>query len=65
MTARRYLTIVQDARGYPAPGEPPSEGPPNGPAPPVLHAVVLADDYEALEAENARLRAIFNPEQEA
>lgn len=46
---RRYLTIVQDARGYPPSYAPLEEGPPTGPAPPTVHQVVLADDYEALE----------------
>lgn len=56
MSARRYLAVVQDPRGYPAPGEPLEAAPPGGPAQPVIHTVVRADDYEALEAENARLR---------
>ena len=31
---RRYLTIVQDGRGYPGPGEPRDPAPPDGPKPP-------------------------------
>ncbi len=53
---RRYLTIIQDPAGYPAPGEPLEPAPPDGPAPPVMHSVVLADDYEALLAALERLR---------
>jgi hypothetical protein len=56
--ARRYLTIIQAAEGYPPPGAPREAAPPDGPAEPVVHTVVMADAYEALEAENARLRPI-------
>lgn len=58
MPARRYLAIVQDARGYPAPGDPLEPAPPDGPAQPVIHTVVLADEYERIEREAERLRAI-------
>lgn len=54
--ARRYLAVVQAAEGYPGPDDPREAAPPDGPAPPVLHTVVLEADYEALEAENAELR---------
>jgi hypothetical protein len=53
MSARRYLVLIQDAKGYPARGAPlPTKQP-------MLHNAVLADDYEALEAENERLRAVL------
>lgn len=45
--ARRYLTIIQDARGYPAPGGPLDKAPPEGPEQPQIVSVVRADDYEA------------------
>lgn len=45
---RRYLTIVQDARGYPGPNTRRDLAPPDGPAEPVVHTVVLADDFEGL-----------------
>lgn len=45
---RRYLTIVQDARGYPGPNARRDLAPPDGPAEPVIHRVVLADDFEDL-----------------
>lgn len=48
MSVRRYLTIVQAPEGYPAP-KAPLEDAPSVPQP-MLHSVVLADDYEALEA---------------
>lgn len=51
MTARRYLAVVQDPRGYPAPGGELEPAPPEGPAPPVMHSVVLADDFERVERE--------------
>jgi hypothetical protein len=54
MTARRYVTVIQAPEGYPPPGdlEPkPSLGPPH----PVIHTVVLAEDYEA---EVERLKAV-------
>jgi hypothetical protein len=56
-STRRYVAVVQAAEGYPAPGAPLESAPPDGPAPPVLHSVVLADEYEALAAEAERLRA--------
>lgn len=46
---RRYLTIVQDARGYPGPNARRDLAPPDGPAEPVVHSVVLGDDFEDLE----------------
>lgn len=55
-TARRYLAVVQAAEGYPAPGEPLEAAPPDGPAPPILHSVVLADDYEELQRTAKGLR---------
>lgn len=45
MKARRYLVVIQDARGYPAGDQPIVEDPPS---PPVLHHVVLAEDYDRL-----------------
>lgn len=58
MTARRYLAVVQAPEGYPASGDRLEAGPSEGPAPPTVHTVVLADDYEALEAEVGRLRPV-------
>lgn len=46
--ARRYLVLIQDARGYPHRGQEPA--PPEGPAGPVIRTAVLEDDYEAMEA---------------
>lgn len=54
MTARRYIAVVQAPEGYPAPNAP-LEDAPSVPTP-ILHSVVHADDYEALHAENVRLR---------
>lgn len=44
---RRYVMVIQDARGYVEAGtlEP---GPPDGPTPPVVHSVVLTAAHEAL-----------------
>lgn len=58
MSARRYLVVVQDPRGYPGhrerelePAPPELEpAPPEGPKQPVIHTAVLADDFEAMEA---------------
>lgn len=50
---RRYLAIIQDARGYPAPGEPLDKAPPEGPEQPMVYSVVKADEHDA---EVARLR---------
>jgi hypothetical protein len=47
---RRYLTIIQDLRGYPPPGD---NAPLGGLEQPVLHQVVKADEHEA---EVQRLR---------
>ena len=44
---RRFVTVIQDERGYPAPGQL-DFAPPDGPKPPVVVAVVKADEYEAL-----------------
>lgn len=52
-SARRYATIVQAPGGYPPRGAPPEPAP--DPPNIVLHTVVLADDYEALEAERDEL----------
>ena len=43
---RRYLTIIQDERGYPGPDAPLDKAPPDGPKPPEVVQVVLAADYE-------------------
>lgn len=53
--ARRYLTVIQAAQGYPPPRTPLEPAPPDGPAQPVIHTVVLADDYEELERHVKRL----------
>lgn len=50
-SARRYLAIVQAREGYPA--LPTSS---DQPAPPMVHRVVLADDYEAVRVEGLVLR---------
>lgn len=42
MSARRYLVLIQAAKGYPARGEPV----PGDYEQPLLHQAVLADDYE-------------------
>lgn len=47
MSARRYITIIQDEHGYPPLGEL-DPAPPDGPKPPVVHTVVLADEYDRL-----------------
>jgi hypothetical protein len=52
--ARTYVTVIQAAEGYPSDSE--LRKLEELPAPPVIHAVVLLDDHEKLEAENARLR---------
>lgn len=46
---RRYLAIVQDPRGYPPRDAELDPAPPEGPAPPVIHSVVLEVDYDAME----------------
>lgn len=48
--ARRYLAVIQDPKGYPPRGALLEPAPPEGPAPPVIHEVVLATDYERLRA---------------
>ena len=54
--ARRYLTVIQDPRGYPTKlGTEPA--PPEGPSEPVLLSVVKADDYEAIQADRDALAA--------
>lgn len=57
--ARRYVAVIQDARGYPAPGAPLEPGPPEGVGPPVIHSVVLADDHERVERERDKLADII------
>jgi hypothetical protein len=47
MSARRYIAVVQDPRGYPPPGEL-DPAPPEGPDQPVIHSVVLAEEYDRL-----------------
>lgn len=64
MAARRYLAVVQDPRGYPAPGEPLEAAPPEGPAQPVIHTVVLADEYDDLAAKVARLQVELDEAEE-
>jgi len=56
MSARRFLAVIQDERGYPATGMDLDPAPPDGPKPPMVLSVVKADDYEALESENRWLR---------
>ena len=46
--ARRYLALVQDPRGYPAPGGPLPPKPPEGPEQPMLFHVVKAEAYDEL-----------------
>ncbi len=46
MSARRYVTIIQDPRGYPEPGEYEDDL-----TTVTMHEVVLRDDYETLLAE--------------
>ena len=43
---RRYVAVLQDPRGYPAPGQPPEDAPPDGPFPLTVVSVVKADDHE-------------------
>ena len=67
-SARRYLAIVQDARGYPPPGEL-DPAPPEGPGQPMVYSVVKADDFERVQAErDEAIRLLANatdPENEA
>jgi hypothetical protein len=56
--ARTYVTIVQAPEGYPADSE--LRKLEETPAPPVVHAVVLRDDYEKVEAENVEMRKALN-----
>lgn len=58
MSARRYMVIVQDERGYPGAGEL-SPAPPEGPKPPMLLAAVLEADFEHVEDERDRLKAML------
>lgn len=51
---RRFLTVIQDERGYPGPGQL-DPAPPDGPKPPMMLQVVKADDYEALLREHFAL----------
>jgi hypothetical protein len=51
VSARRYIAVVQAAEGYPARGAALEQAPPDGPAPPVIHSVVLEDDFAALESQ--------------
>lgn len=50
---RRYLAIVQDERGYPAPTAALDEAPPGGPEAPCVVSVVKAEEHEA-EVERLR-----------
>ena len=43
---RRYLTVIQDERGYPGPGDPKDMAPPVGPKPPEVVQVVTVTDHE-------------------
>jgi hypothetical protein len=43
---RRYLAVIQDARGYPASDEP-LPAPPEGPIQPLIVSVVKADEHDA------------------
>lgn len=52
MSARRYLAVVQDPRGYPSPRE--SVTAEDAPPLPVLHEVVKVDEYERVVAERDR-----------
>lgn len=52
--ARTYVTVIQAPEGYQSDSE--LRTLEETPAPPVMHAVVLLDDHEKLEAENKRLR---------
>jgi hypothetical protein len=56
--ARTYVTVIQAAEGYPSDAELPTLE--ETPARPVLHAVVMLDDHEKLEAEVERLRETLN-----
>lgn len=51
--ARTYVTVIQSPEGYPSDSE--LRTLEETPASPVVHAVVLLDDHEKLEAENERL----------
>lgn len=48
-TARRFLALVQEAGGYPAPLADLDPAPPEGPAQPALHSVVKVSDLLAPE----------------
>jgi hypothetical protein len=52
--ARRYIAVIQAPEGYPLPGTA-SEDAPSVPEP-VIHQVVLATVYEAMEAERDEWR---------
>jgi hypothetical protein len=49
MSVRRYITVVQDPRGYPSNTADLDPAPPEGPEPPMVYSVVKADDFERLE----------------
>lgn len=59
MSARRYVVVVQAEQGYPATW-PSDETPIPSPSQPVLYTAVLLTDYEAVEAEVERLRALLD-----
>jgi hypothetical protein len=59
VSARRYIAVVQAPGGYPGPDDPLEAAPPEGPAPPMLHTVVMEAEYEAIEKDRDRLRALI------
>lgn len=58
-SVRRYLIVIQDARGYPEPGADLEPAPPEGPEQPVMRSAVLADDYERVARERDDLAHIL------
>lgn len=55
---RRYIAVVQDARGYPSAGDL-ENAPPDGPEQPMLYTVVKADEHEAELAATAEERDAY------
>jgi hypothetical protein len=53
--SRRYLTVIQDERGYPGPDDPKDMAPPVGPKPPEIVQVITVNDHE-MERQRAFYR---------
>jgi hypothetical protein len=63
VSARCYLVVLQDGRGYPGPDDPLDPAPPEGPEPPTVVKVVKYEDYQKLlpkAADAGRIARAFH-----